>query len=93
MDESEVDFAQLVELLLADFDGSEREAAQIRRAVLKAARHIAPERDLWARLDRFTEDLTVAEISIGAGAPVTGWRAELLRSWRALRVDIRQSLH
>lgn len=91
MEKSEVDFVQLVELLLEDFDGSAEGAMQIRRAVLKACRDIPATDRLRDRLDRFAGDLQRAAFAIDSSAELAKWRAELLGDWRLIAVKIRRA--
>ena len=91
MEKSEVDFVQLVELLLEDFDGSAEGSIQIRRAALKASRDSPLNHPVRDRLDRFTGDLHLAEYLIDCGTDAAKWRAELLSVWQGLAAEIRRA--
>ncbi len=75
-----------VETLLARFDGSEQNEINLRRALLRATRHIDPESPLRPQIDEFVGDIQIVALSVRIGGELSLARNWLLRKWDELAV-------
>lgn len=89
-----VDPINLVGYLLAEFDGSERMAVEVRRAMLRAACHLPFDHPVRETIDTIARDLTVAVIAMGGGSDGNVFRSHLVERWHGVAREIKKaSLH
>jgi hypothetical protein len=91
MEKPIVDPIALVGYLLADFDGSERMAAETRRAMLRAARGLSADHSVRQTVDSIAGDLTVAVFAIGNGGNVEAFQAHLVERWQGVALQIKST--
>lgn len=89
-----VDPLVLVAYLLAEFDGSERIAAETRHAMLRAASGLPADHHALETIDRIASDLMVAVSAIENGGRIEAFQRNLGARWQGVLRQIRRaSLH
>ena len=91
METAFVDPLVLVGYLLAEFDGSERMAAEIRHATLHAVRGFPTNHTVRETIDSIAGDLTVAVFAIDNGGNLEAFRRHLVERWQSAALQIRRA--
>ncbi len=91
MEEPLVDPIALVGFLLAEFDGSDRMSAEIRRAMLRTVRGFPFDHPVRETIDSIAGDLTVAVFAIGNSGNVAAFQTHLAERWQGAALQIRRA--
>lgn len=94
MEKPLVDPLVLVGYLLAEFDASERMAAEIRRPMLRADAGLPTDHPVRETIDSIDGDLTVAMVAMGGGSDGDVCRSHMVEQWQGVARRIkRATLH